>query len=177
MSKMLRISSQIRERKSSVRACRARRAWLAHLDARCSWRTQGHCPGLLALAALADPPHGRGSRADTAQHILQIRRPECLRSHSRHGGRTDRTQDSQELPESEDCCVPSTQQETWCRVRAGRASGELQPSVRRHLHAGMCSPHKHLVNAFGARAHPKCIPGLLAGLPHRHLGSLSLSSI
>lgn len=29
------------------------------------------------------------------------------------------------------------------------------------LLGGMCSFHKHLVNAFGARAHPKFIPGLL----------------
>ena len=44
-------------------------------------------------------------------------------------------------------------------------------------HAGMCSSHKHLANAFGASAHPKCIPGLLEDLLHRHLGSLSLSFI
>lgn len=131
--------------KSSVPTCQARHAWPAHLGARRSWWTHGPCQGLPALTA--DPSHGRGSQADTAQHILQIRKQECLKSHGWCGDRTHRTQDSRELPESEDC---SARQEAWHRARAGSVAAELRPAVRRHL------PCRHV---FIPQTFSKCLWG------------------
>lgn len=117
-----------------------------------TWMPGASCgPTLLPRASSSQliHPNERGSQADTAAHLADMKQ-ECTETHGwcRTGQTESRT--PRAPGGARTAVVSSALQEAWHRARAGSVAVNCIP--RRHLHAGMCSSHKHLAMPWGQRS-------------------------